>query len=550
MEEIIPSDFTHLLQEDDTGNIEYKYQLLNLTEEKYNKRITQMKYRVNEGNGEAIYFIGIMDDGTPIGLSKSEYDESVLNLHNIAEKLHYNVISINESVINNYYVGEFLIRYITNNEYIDLKIGVAGNVDAGKSTTIGTLTNCIYDNGRGSARVSVFNYKHELDTGRTSSIGHQIIGYNMKGELINEKMKSDKPLTWNEIVEQSSKVITFYDLAGHEKYLKTTIHGLTSLSIDYCLIVVGANMGINHMTKEHMYICMAMKIPIIIIVTKLDIIKKSQELINGIEPKQILENTINGIHKICKTLIRKVPYNISNNMDVINAVKNIKTDSVVPIIQISNKTGEGLDKLKLLLNLLPIINDFTKYINKPVELLIDNTYTVTGHQTIVSGLLKSGMINVNDILAIGPYSDGSYKQTKVRSIHCKYCNIKQARAGLYICLSLKNITRQEVKKGMIIVSDIPDSKIAVKTVSAYIHILHSPTTIKVGYVPFIHIEHIRQAAKIIEIKKLESAEDDNMLRTNDKANIILEFLNKPEYVKPNMRLIFRESKIKAIGKII
>ena len=36
-----------------------------------------------------------------------------------------------------------------------------------------------------------------------------------------------------------------------------------------------------------------------------------------------------------------------------------------------------------------------------MELLIENTYTVTGHPTIVSGLLKSGKIKLNDNLIIG-----------------------------------------------------------------------------------------------------------------------------------------------------
>lgn len=557
MEYIVPNDIEKLLPENDEGNIEYKYHLMHLDTETFNKRVTQMKFRINEGCGEAIYFIGIMDDGTPLGLSKDEYEESVANLNKIANRLKYNVILINQTITPNRndeckihkenYVGEFLIREQINNKYIDIKISVAGNVDAGKSTTIGTLLRGINDNGRGSARIAVFNFKHEIDSGRTSSIGHQIIGFNADGVLVNDKFRSDKPLSWEEIVQKSNKIITFYDMAGHEKYLRTTIYGITSLFPDYCLILVGANMGINHMTKEHIYLCLAMKIPFIIIVSKIDIVKKSTE-----STSIVLEETLDGIYKLCKSGARKVPYLVNNKMDVINAIKNIKSDSIVPILKLSNKTGEGLDLLKFMLNLLPVINDYCEFINKPVELLIDNTYTVTGHPTIVSGLLKAGTININDNLAIGPFSDGSYKQTKVKSVHCKYCNIKQAHAGLYICISLKNITRNEIKKGMVVVSDIPSSKIAIKTFWAFIHLLHSPTTIKVGYHPFIHIEQVRQSVKIIEIRKLDSTTEilDDVLRTNDKANVKLEFLVKPEYIKQDMRLIFRESKVKAIGKII
>ena len=34
-------------------------------------------------------------------------------------------------------------------------------------------------------------------------------------------------MSWPDIVNESSKIITFTDLAGHEKYLKTTIHGIS-----------------------------------------------------------------------------------------------------------------------------------------------------------------------------------------------------------------------------------------------------------------------------------------------------------------------------------
>lgn len=46
------------------------------------------------------------------------------------------------------------------------KMTVIGNVDSGKSTLVGVLTKAIPDDGRGSARIRVFNYPHEIETGR------------------------------------------------------------------------------------------------------------------------------------------------------------------------------------------------------------------------------------------------------------------------------------------------------------------------------------------------------------------------------------------------
>lgn len=59
----------------------------------------------------------------------------------------------------------------------DVRIAVIGNVDSGKSTMVGVLTKQIMDDGRGSARQKVFNFSHEAQNGRTSSIGQEIMGF-------------------------------------------------------------------------------------------------------------------------------------------------------------------------------------------------------------------------------------------------------------------------------------------------------------------------------------------------------------------------------------
>ena len=47
--------------------------------------------------------------------------------------------------------------------------------------------------------------------------------------------------------------------------------GLVGLMPDYSMIIVGANMGIQRMTKEHLGISLALKVPIFVVVTKIDI---------------------------------------------------------------------------------------------------------------------------------------------------------------------------------------------------------------------------------------------------------------------------------------
>jgi hypothetical protein len=65
---------------------------------------------------------------------------------------------------------------------------VAGSVDSGKSTLVACLTHGaaglpLLDNGHGSARMAVFRHKHEIESGRTSSLSQQLLGYAADGAL-------------------------------------------------------------------------------------------------------------------------------------------------------------------------------------------------------------------------------------------------------------------------------------------------------------------------------------------------------------------------------
>lgn len=65
-------------------------------------------------------------------------------------------------------------------------MAVVGNVDAGKSTLLGVLTHGELDNGRGTARMKLFRHKHEMESGRTSSVGNDILGFDGVGNVVNK----------------------------------------------------------------------------------------------------------------------------------------------------------------------------------------------------------------------------------------------------------------------------------------------------------------------------------------------------------------------------
>ena len=52
--------------EREEGNTEYKRQLANPSPERFEELVSQLKWRLGEGQGEAIYEIGVADDGSKI----------------------------------------------------------------------------------------------------------------------------------------------------------------------------------------------------------------------------------------------------------------------------------------------------------------------------------------------------------------------------------------------------------------------------------------------------------------------------------------------------
>lgn len=79
------------------GNTEYKcYWGTNIKNEKkrLNKRATQMLYRLYEGNGRAIYILGISDNGIPTGIIDDEISYNLDCINKMCEIINATIISI------------------------------------------------------------------------------------------------------------------------------------------------------------------------------------------------------------------------------------------------------------------------------------------------------------------------------------------------------------------------------------------------------------------------------------------------------------------------
>lgn len=83
---------------------------------------------------------------------------------------------------------------------------------------------------------TTFWVSHNTESFENQYYGCVIAGFDSVGNVVNKP--DHGTLDWVKICEKSAKVITFIDLAGHERYLKTTVFGMTGHAPDFGMLMV------------------------------------------------------------------------------------------------------------------------------------------------------------------------------------------------------------------------------------------------------------------------------------------------------------------------
>lgn len=549
-----------LAPEREDGNHEYKRQLLGVSADRFEELVTQLKWRCfAEGDGEALYELGVDDDGEAIGLDDASFAESLATLTKMADAIDCDCTVAVERVVPSSSgarrrCATCLIRArVSAKQHKEIRVVTLGNVDSGKSTMLGVLTRGGLDNGRGLARGGVFRHKHELDSGRTSAVSQQIVGFAPDGQVVNyadPDVREAHQLRWDQIVNASAKVVHFSDLAGHERYLRTTMHGVSGCQPDFGMMCVDANRGgVVGMTREHLSIVLGLKVPFFVVVTKIDMASDENR-----------EATIAALMALLKK--SKKPLVAKTQRDVMTCVAAVAGGVVTPIFQVSCVTGEGLDLVRAFLNHLPSRRSFLsgdrggsgsskeqQREGGPGALVhLDESFSVPGIGTVVAGLVVSGAISTKDDLLLGPNGLGEFVPVTVKSCMNKRVAVDEVRCGASGSWALKArgrdaLHKSDVRKGMILCSPSLEPR-ACWQFQAEVVILSHPTTLKVGYAPILHCLTVRQCARIV---RMEGGRE--VLRMGDRATVTFEWNHRPEWVKVGTRVIFREGRTKGVGVV-
>ena len=202
------------------------------------------------------------------------------------------------------------------------------------------------------------------------------------------------------------------DVPGHEKFIKNMLAGVVGM--DMVLLVIAADEGIMPQTTEHLNILNLLGVENgIVVITKCDIV--DQEWIS---------------------LVRE---------DITETISSTFLEGA-PIVEVSSKTGQGIEKL-----IQEIINIADKAVkerelNTIPRLPIDRVFSIQGFGTVITGTLITGILKKGEEVEIYPVN----KICRIRNIQVHSSDVEKAYAGQRTAINLSNVKKDEIYRGCVI----------------------------------------------------------------------------------------------------
>ncbi|WP_255190651.1 GTPBP1 family GTP-binding protein [Natronobeatus ordinarius] len=529
--------------EQDGGSVEFKERLsreVHLVDGRRESLAAQLRHRVLSGDGEATYVVGVTDDGGLAGIDPDTFSESMDVLSLLAEEADAHIDDVqtwgvhggSESLDSEAgqatgssgrgLVGLANIRdgavLETDDEHV--VIGTAGHVDHGKSTLVGSLVTGNADDGDGGTRAFLDVQPHEVERGLSADLSYAVYGFDDDGpvRVRNPDRKADRA----KVVEEADRLVSFVDTVGHEPWLRTTIRGLVGQKLDYGLLVVAADDGPTRTTREHLGVLLATELPTIVAITKIDAV--SDERVETVERE--VERLLRDVGK---SPLRVERHGVDAALEEIG-------ETVVPIVETSAVTTDGLDVLDELFDRLPK----TSSDEGEFRMYIDRSYAVTGVGAVASGTVMSGEVEAGDELLLGPMPDGRFQAVEVRSIEMHYHRVDRARAGRIVGIALKGVKESALERGMVLLPADADPE-PVREFEAEVMVLNHPTRIGDGYEPVVHLETIGEAAAFYP--------EQGRLLPGDTGKTRVRFKFRPYLVEEGQKFVFREGRSKGVGTV-
>jgi len=286
-----------------------------------------------------------------------------------------------------------------------VNIGTIGHVDHGKTTLTAAITKTLAMKGQA-----------------------QYEAYDMIDKAPEERERGITINTAHVEYETDARHYAHVDCPGHADYVKNMITGAAQM--DGAILVVAASDGPMAQTREHILLARQVGVPaIVVFMNKADQVDDEELL-------ELVEMDIRDLLSSYDFPGDDTPIIKGSALKALEAPDDINDPAYAPIIELMNAVDEFIPS--------PERDDA-----KPFLMPIEDTMTISGRGTVVTGRVERGRLNVNEQVEIVGLSDEK-QTTVVTGLEMFRKTLDFCEAGDNVGALLRGITRDQVERGQVL----------------------------------------------------------------------------------------------------
>ena len=286
-----------------------------------------------------------------------------------------------------------------------VNIGTIGHVDHGKTTLTAAITKTLALKGQA---------KYEA--------------YDMIDKAPEERERGITINTRHVEYETAARHYAHVDCPGHADYVKNMITGAAQM--DGAILVCAASDGPMAQTREHILLARQVGVPaIVVFMNKADQVDDEELL-------ELVEMDIRDLLSSYDFPGDDTPIIKGSALKALEAPDDLSDPAYAPIIELMNAVDEYIPS--------PERDDA-----KPFLMPVEDTMTISGRGTVVTGRVERGRLNVNEQIEIVGLSDEKLT-TVCTGLEMFRKTLDFCEAGDNVGALLRGITRDQVERGQVL----------------------------------------------------------------------------------------------------
>ncbi len=286
-----------------------------------------------------------------------------------------------------------------------VNIGTIGHVDHGKTTLTAAITKTLALKGQA-----------------------QYEAYDMIDKAPEERERGITINTAHVEYETDLRHYAHVDCPGHADYVKNMITGAAQM--DGAILVVASSDGPMAQTKEHLLLARQVGVPYIVV------FMNKADQVDDPELLELVEMDIRGTLDEYEFPGDDTPIIKGSALAALNAPDDISNEAYAPIIELMNAVDEYIPTPERKADL-------------PFLMPIEDTMTISGRGTVVTGRVERGQLKTGDEIEIVGLKEEKDK-TVVTGIEMFRKTLDYAEAGDNIGALLRGVTRDQVERGQVL----------------------------------------------------------------------------------------------------